>query len=62
MGEGLLADGAQPARKGRAGPCGGQPSVTSYFSRGGNEGGVGPERAEADLDIPLDSDPKDKGS
>lgn len=32
-----MADGGQRAREGRAGPCGGQPSVTSYIS-GGRDG------------------------
>lgn len=34
-----MACGAQPAKKGRVGPCGGQLSVTSYIS-GGRDGVV----------------------
>lgn len=41
-----MAEGVQPARKGRVGPCGDQPSVTSEFPE--EEGvGVGPGREEA---------------
>lgn len=34
-----MVDGAQPAKKGRVGPCGGQLSVTSYIT-GGRDGVV----------------------
>lgn len=35
-----MADGAQPAREGRVGNCGGQPSVTSCISGGGDRVGL----------------------
>lgn len=42
-----MACGAQPAKKGRVGPCGGQLSVTSYIS-GGRDGVPGRKRASGD--------------